>query len=547
MSSKNERLDITMRLLGARQMETEGKKGEKVIKGVGTATTRTGHATTKTAKATGVLTKSYGQLGKAARYGIGFLGVGGVLALESAVHNTEELSKTTSGLNRNLGLSVETGSEWAAVAQARGIATTALNMSFTKLGKSFVEANRKGGTARTALNQLGITYNQTSRGAHDFNYALDLTGKKLGEAEAGPKRQSAAMALLGKGYSAVLPLFAQGNKGLQEQLHWAKEYGVTLDEHTNDALMEMVNAQRENKVAMLGLQVSMTKALMPAINAGDEQLQKFIKTLNDPDMSGAEKITAIQHQFEGIEDTLIKVISAALPKIAEHAGQLGVKMAEALWEGFRHSNIVGKLVIAGWIFNMLGGEALVMAGAKSVGARIGLGLGLGLGAAVVTGFVAYEIWEHMSRRTQDGIRSWARGAAGDFVNVFIQVINGGIEEVNDAFDAANGLSFLGVDAPHIPEIGEVDLHSDYERSPYGEHVRPEHRPHYGPKTQRDAKTAAERLKEAERQEGQRRSFRRSGPPTWSGPPIVIHHKTVLDGKVVAESTTRHAENAAALL
>jgi hypothetical protein len=460
VSSKNERLDITMRLLGARQMETEGKKGEKSVEGVGKATKRTSRETTKASKATGVLTKSYGQLGKAARYGIGFLGVGGVLALESAVENTQELSKVTTGLNRNLGLSIQGGSRWAAVAHARGIASTALNMSFTKLGKSFVEANRKGGTARTALNQLGITYNQTSRGAHDFNYALELVTKKFGEAGAGPKRQSAAMALLGKGYSTVLPLMSSGTEGLKEQLHWADKYGVTLDGKTNDALMNMVTAQRESKVAMLGLQVTMTKAAMPAIEAGEEQLHKFIATLNDPDMSGAEKITAIQHQFEDIEDTLIKVISDALPKVAEHAGQLGVKMAEAVWEGFKHSNVVGKLVIAAWIFNMLGGEALVKAGALRVGGMIGTTMGLGLALGAVGAFLGYEIYEHMSAGTKIAIRRWGTDAGEWFVNGMISVLNTGIREINDALDAGNVFSVLGVDAPNISEIGGVNLHGD---------------------------------------------------------------------------------------
>jgi hypothetical protein len=494
VSSKNERLDITMRLLGARQMETEGKKGEKSVEGVGRATRRTSHETSKAAKATGVLTKSYGALGKAVRYGVGFLGVGGVLALQSAVQNTEELSKTTSGLNRNLGLSVETGSEWAAVAQARGIATTALNMSFTKLGKSFVEANRKGGTARTALNQLGITYNQTSRGAHDFNYALDLVGKKFGEAEAGPRRQSAAMSLLGKGYSAVLPLFSQGNKGLQEQLHWAKEYGVTLDGHTNDSIMEMVNAQRENKVAMLGLQLSMTKFLMPAIHAGDDQLQEFIKTLNDPDLSAEQKVARISHQFLEVEDTLFKLGEKLLPHLADQWEEFGIKLSVALWHGFENSDLMGKLVIGGWLLKSLGGIKVIELVSGSIGRKMGgallralsnsfanrfpvltimmqdafAGLGAKSGAAFDAGIVigvaaasvavGWQIYEHLSEGTKTSIRRWGSDAGEWFVNGMIGVINTGIREINDALDAGNVFSILGVDAPHIGEIGGVNLH-----------------------------------------------------------------------------------------
>lgn len=438
MASKNELIEIRMKLLGAREVAEGTSTASKGIEKVGKSTKRTRLETAKAAKANSILTKGYSHLGKAARYGLGFIGIGGIFALQQAVANTEELAKTTTGLNRNLGLSISTGSQWAAVAHARGIATTALNMSFTKMGRAFVEANRKGGTARTALNQLGITQAETTKGAHNFNYALGLVGKKFGEAKAGPERQSAAMSLLGKGYSTVLPLFSQGNEALKEQLHWANEYGVTLSGKTNKGLMEMVEAQRENKVAMLGLQVSLTKALMPAIQAGDEQLQTFIKTLNDPKMSAAEKITAIQKQFEGIETTIVKVITAALPSIAEHAGQLGVQMAGALWEGFRHSDLIGKFVIGAYIFNMFGGAALAKAGAKKVGRSLGTEFGVGIVGGAVGFYLGYELWESLSKRSQAEISLAATNAGIDFANYFIR-----------AFNEANPLGFFGVELEEI--------------------------------------------------------------------------------------------------
>ena len=375
MASKNELIEIRMRLLGAKEVAEGTGTATKGIKGVGTAARRTSAETSKASKATNVLSTGYSKLGQAARYGLGFIGVGGIFALEKAVENTQELSKTTIGLNRNLGLSTQEGSRWAAVAHARGIASTALNMSFTKLGKAFVEANRKGGTARTGLNQLGIGMAETERGAHDFGYALELVARKFGAADAGPRRQAAALSLLGKGYSTVLPLFAQGSKGLKEQLEWADKYGVTLDGKTNKSLMDMVNAERESKVAMLGLQVSMTKALMPAIDAGEGQLQKFIQTLNDPKMSGDEKILAIEKQFEELEDFLLKAIADALPKVAEEGGDLGVKLAEAVWTGFENSDLAGKLVIGAWLFKFLGGFNLIGTLGAKVGGKLATSLG----------------------------------------------------------------------------------------------------------------------------------------------------------------------------
>ena len=377
-----------MKLLGAKEVAQGTGVAKKGIKGVGDATRTTGRESTRASKANSVLTRSYGALGKAAKWGIGILGVSGVFALQAAITNTTELAKVTTGLNRNLGLSVKVGSEWAAVAHARGIASTALNMSFTKLGKSFVEANRKGGTARTGLNMLGITQAQTERGAKDFSFALDLVAKKFGEAEAGPKRQAAAMALLGKGYSTVLPLFSSGKKGLQEQLQWAEKYGVTLDGKTNNALMDLVTAQRESKVAMLGLQLAFTTALLPAIQGGFDEMQKFIAVLNSDDLTRTEKITRIEKQFEGLQDTLIKFVGDALPRVAEQGGELGIELGKAVWRGFENSSLAGKLVIGAWLFKFMGGFGLLATAGAKVGGKLATSLGKRFLATVVPYFAA---------------------------------------------------------------------------------------------------------------------------------------------------------------
>lgn len=572
MSSKNERLDITMRLLGARQMEAEGKKGAKGVESVGKAATRTGHATSKTARATSLLTKSYGRLGKAARYGIGFLGVGGVFALESAVTNTQELSKVTTGLNRNLDLSIQEGSRWAAMAHARGIATTALNMSFTKMAKNFVEANRKGGTARTALNQLGITYNQTARGAHDFNYALKLVGRKFGEAHSGPQRQAAGMALLGKGYQTILPLFAQGNKALKEQLGWANKYGVTLDGKTNKSLMDMVTAERESKVAMLGLQVSLTKALMPAIDAGEGQLQEFIATLNDPKLSSDQKIARISHQFLKLESDLFKLLDKALPKMAEQGGQLGLKLAGALWHGFIHSDTLGKLVIGGWVFKSMGGlSAIGMLGGK-IGGKLAKALGWKFLTTVAPYFAAEAGVEGLGSAlgSQMGGLKTLFGGKGKVLGKAMGVFAAGALVAEIVFAVENSEDIAGLSLFNTPQTGSTSIEDEAKRltdlgytgvgfnsgheleatTPGGKRITEvEKGGDWITKRGNKVITASGPRNPASHQRGAAHRDASHTPrrrETAYLRPIVIHHKTILDGKQIAESVTKHALRAAAL-
>ena len=375
MALSDELLAIRLELKGVREAVEGFKSVDKAQEGVSRSTTKAGAAASRAERKTSGLTRAYQSLGKTARWGLGFLGVGGVFALKSAIEHSEELSKTTTGLTRNLGLQTNVASRWGAVAQARDIDSKSLTMSFTTLSRKMVEAGHKGGTLLAPFHLLGLSQEDAAHGAKDFEWGLMKVATAMGEAGGGAKRQAAAQQLLGRGYQTILPLFAEGTKGLKEQLEWADKYGVTLDGNTNESLMDMVQAQRESKVAMLGLQLALTKALMPAIEGGQHELQKFIATLNDPKMSGDEKIAAIERQFEHLEDKLLDLLTKALPSIAEHGGELGEKLAVALWTGFIHSDTLGKLVIGAWLIHSMGGFGMIGGLGARVGGRLATSLG----------------------------------------------------------------------------------------------------------------------------------------------------------------------------
>lgn len=450
MASNSNLIDIRMKLSGGRAVVSGLTGTRKETEKLGSATTKTSHAAGLARGTTSRLTGAYRKLGANAKLAFGLVGAGAIFAVHNAITNTEELGKVTAGLTRNLGLQTNVASRWGAVAHSREIDSKSLTMSFSALSKQMVEAGRKGGTLLTPFHQLGITQDEVKKGADNFQWGLMRVAEAMGDEEGGSKRLTAAKALLGRGYTTILPLFSEGTKGLKEQLKWADEYGVTLSGKTNDGIMDMVMAQRENKVAMLGLQVTLTQALMPAIKRGDEELQDFIKTLNDPNLTAEQKVKRISKQFLGIEKDIIDVINKALPTVAEHAGQLGVAIAGALVNGFVNSDTIGRVAIAGYVFSLFGGRTLAMAGAKKVGGLIGTSVGIGLATGVVGAFLAYEIWSHMSSKMKVELLVGAEKAAAWFVDPFIEQINKGMDE-------ANIFSFLGVDAPNIGLVTPNDV------------------------------------------------------------------------------------------
>lgn len=566
-SSSSNLIDIRMKLSGGRAVVSGLSGVNKETEKLGKTTSVTSkisekasRISEKAAATTGRLTTAYKELGSHAKLAFGLVGAGAIFGVETAIHNTEELSKTTTGLSRNLGFSTAAASRWGAVAQAREIDTKSLNMAFGSLSTKMVEAGRKGGTLLTPFHQLGISQEEVQKGAGNLQWGLMRVVKALGEEEGGAKRSTAAKAILGKGYQTLLPLFSQGAEGLKEQLHWADEFGVTLNGKTNKGLEDMIQAQRKNKVAMLGLQVSMTKFLQPAIDAGDEQLQDFIKTLNSPHLSAEEKIERIGRQFEGLETDLIHVIERALPTVAEHAGQLGIKMAGALWHGFVHSNLLGKAAIAAYIFNLFGGGGLAKLAASKAGgvlakyfmkqffagtaAEIAATSAAGAGASAAGGVVA-------------GAES-AGGAAAGVAGIGIGgplAVAGGVTALGYLSTTQAGEEFLGAGTPaqerqrgrirererHAAK-GVVHRHEAQAGGPFGGAFLPGsfgtspslHGPVYGPPA--PAQSAA--IKPFADAIG--RAVGEHTEKALQNNPVQVTVQPILDGNVLAESVSKHA-------
>lgn len=567
MALSDELLQIRLELKGVRETVSGLEATGKATKGISGATTKAATESGKAEKKTSRLTRAYNGLGRAARWGIGFLGIGGVFALKSAVDNTEELAKTTAGLSRNLDLNSKTASRWGAVAHARDIDSKSLTMTFTILARRMTDAARKGGTLLTPFHQLGLTQEDAAKGAHNFQWGLMRVAKALGDAEGGSKRQAAAQQLLGRGYSTVLPLFAEGTKGLQEQLHWADKYGVTLDDKTNSSLMDMVQAQRESKVAMLGLQVGLTKTLMPAIDAAEGQFQTFVQTLNDPNLTTDEKINRIEAQFSRLEDDLIQLIQDALPKIASEGGQLGVKLAGAVWSGFWHSDALGKLVIGGWLLSKsgllsgVGGKAgklmargllrifvptiaaelaagstlsqVMQTRFRSMGVLSGRAMALGMALGLVT--LGFFIAQEVDQKTHGAFRQWGINAGQNFVNALIWVVNQGIGLINDALNSSNALSVFGVDAPQIGLIGPVDF------------TKPGHTPSPGANNPLAPgfQSIIPQLPHKHGHGRNRPALKKLGFGERGGGPSHLHVHLELDGTPIAHKVLRLAEDAAA--
>ena len=300
---------------------------------------------------------------------------------KEAVTTTEDLAKTTMGLHRNLGIANKEASRWGAVAKARDIDTKSLTMSFTTLSRQLTEASRGSDTAEQAFADIGVTQRELKATNGDFTKQLLTVADGFGEAEGGALRQQAAQKLLGRGYQTLLPLFAEGSKGLREQLGWADKYGATLTGKTIGPINDLIMAQRESKAAWLGIQVSFAQAVVPMLTKANDKFQSLARIMGNDKLTNAEKFEKAGQKIERWADQARDAFIAILPKLAEKAGETGPKVAKALAEGFINSNALGKLFLTGTFIRMVGGPGALGRIGAAMGGRIAAGAAGGAAAS----------------------------------------------------------------------------------------------------------------------------------------------------------------------
>jgi hypothetical protein len=437
------------------------------------------------------------QMKTAVRYAIGlaaaYVGIG---QAKQAITTTLEFNKAVQGLNRNLGLSVEQASRWATVAKARDIDNKSLVMSFTALSKKIEEAKNGGDSAVEVFESLGISQKDLTSGGQGFQAQLEKVAVALGDAEGGTLRQAAAQQLLGRGFQTVLPLFTQGTKSLKEQLRWADEFSTVLSDKQSKALGDVTTEMRRNKVAMFSLQQQFTIGMGPAIEQASKQFQDFVKVLSDPNLTDEQKTARIANQLNRLSDRILDVVEKMAPQVAERAGRIGIALAKGIATTFVNSGWLGKLAIGVWLIQRMGGwGALAGMGAKA-GGRLAKALGKrflrtvapyfaveaganGLGSTIAArmpgirrmsgkwggrigkAFGVAAIAGVALALTDEGIRKKAISAAAGLgeliINALVGAINLGISGINAALDEANIFGKLGIDAPNIPSIGNVDV------------------------------------------------------------------------------------------
>jgi hypothetical protein len=551
--SENE-VAIRIRLAGAKAAAAEAAAIEKEVSGLGSASERAAAKSRGFGRAQRGLHPQLRETGKrlySAAKGVALLGAAyvGAAGIKSSIDTTESLAEATISLHKNLGLSVEKASEWAAVARSRNIDTKAMNMSFGTLSKNIHGATKAGSSQAKTFQELGVSQKTLASG--DFNKVLGATSDALNKMGPGANRTAIAMSLFGRGWQTIVPVLRDGSKGMNEQLNMAKKYGATFQGHTVKSMHEFVMAQRESKMATMGLQIALGTQLIPILTKGIGAFSKFVLQMRQGKGAGGK-----------FADTAKQIWQNVKP-VALWFGHAAINVAKFAAKHPKVAQLAAAVFLTYRAFKKLGG-GVVFSVVKQMGSLISKA------APVVARFGAWVIGRFATIGATAGTRFSARsaGKAGGATGVWSKA--GGA--VGAAFGIAAAAAFVVEFGPPIDRYLQAHLPKGTHLGPMFDAADPNSFTKPGTPSS-EARYRAQQHWEKMHPSvppirgggggGGRRSIgghahkpmivapqtpmQNQGAPTGGAvqlPDVVVEHTTNLDGKAIYRSVTRHAQDRA---
>ena len=269
---------------------------------------------------------------------------------------------------KRTGLSVEALSELRFVASQTGTEFESLEMGFRRMQRSIYDAGRGLSTAKDALADLGLRFEDLDGLSPEEQFKL--LGEAISRIEDPTKKAAIAMTLFGRTGTNLLPMFARGAKGIEELQEEARRLGLTMSAEDAKAAEDFTDAlDKLWKVVKMGV-FRVGAALAPV-------LQRLTDTITGV----ATKISAWIDQNRQLIVTVMQVAAAIL------AGGLAIAALGTVISGLGSALGVLITVVTGvaTVFKLLAGViafllspiGLVIAAVAALGAYLVYATGMG--------------------------------------------------------------------------------------------------------------------------------------------------------------------------
>lgn len=214
------------------------------------------------------------------------------------IDQVKEAAGEFKGISKLTGMSVQDAQKWTTAAKLAGVDAETLAKGFLLLQKGAAGAaggvtaaatatGAAGGVialggaeAAAGFKALGVEVKDKNGQIKETAVLMREVGLKLGAVKNPSERSALAMKLFGEQGTKLLPLFAKGEKGLDELLGKLDELGGGVSDEALAALAAQSQATKQYDIATLSLKSALAAELLPAMTAKIQALTKVFAWLN---------------------------------------------------------------------------------------------------------------------------------------------------------------------------------------------------------------------------------------------------------------------------
>lgn len=197
-----------------------------------------------------------------------------------------------------VGASTEAMSELAVAADLSGTSLETVERGMKKMQKTVTEAASGSKSAADALAGLGLTADQLAGKSPDQQ--MEIIADAIAAIEDPAQRTTAAMAVLGKSGSELIPMLAGGGKGLRDMRKQAADLGLTMSTETGKSAEALNDAMGLMLMVLKNTAVVIGGALAPAFTSAFTIITNVMVTVNQFIQRNGKLITIIAAVAGGI-------------------------------------------------------------------------------------------------------------------------------------------------------------------------------------------------------------------------------------------------------
>ena len=197
-------------------------------------------------------------------------------------------------MSKRTGFAATTLSELAYAANISGASLDDVEKGVKRMSKTIVDAGDGMATYVRAFDRLGLKVEDIEKLGIEEQFST--IAKAIAEVESPTIRAAAAQDIFGRAGTKLLPLFAEGEKGLEALSREAHELGIIFDKEAAAKAAKLKDAQTALKESFKGLGFTLSESLVPVLTKLVDKVTEVMK-----------KVIAWVKENPKLTETIVKI------------------------------------------------------------------------------------------------------------------------------------------------------------------------------------------------------------------------------------------------